>query len=331
MASNQSLSFLSSLSDDDTTNSITTHDIPQSSVEYDMDYLSNTNDLDDEDCGRNTNQSLCDFDDDSTPHFGDEDDCRHFDFEDTMCNCCNSPDGEDAECQQDFSHVEGNKGFGFFDIAMLNDFIYRATLHSSKCGAPLNLKVVDKRWGAGIKIKWSCVHCQAVLELRNCTWTKSEVVSPTKKRSRMTPEINTRITNGARMNGINMSQIWGLFETTLDTKIMHPRNLRQSEEKVRVALHQLYDEREDDNLRTHVSMCKEIEGFNSIEWQHNGETFTANPGPVSMEGAGGMRAYNHRIRGADTALVVQSGVAGLPLCIETSRVSACDKSFASSL
>ena len=55
MASNQSLSFLSSLSDDDTTNSITTHDIPQSSVEYDMDYLSNTNDLDGEDCGRNTN------------------------------------------------------------------------------------------------------------------------------------------------------------------------------------------------------------------------------------------------------------------------------------
>jgi hypothetical protein len=78
-------------------------------------------------------------------------------------------------------------------------------------------------------------------------------------------------------------------------------------------------------------MCKEIEGFNSIEWQHNGETFTANPGPVSMDGAGGMRAYNHRIHGADTALVVQSGVAGLPLCIETSRVSACDKSFASSL
>ncbi len=50
-----------------------------------------------------------------------------------------------------------------------------------------------------------------------------------------------------------------------------------------------------------------------------------------MDGAGGMRAYNHRICGADTALVVQSGVAGLPLCIETSRVSVCDKSFASSL
>ena len=317
---------LSLLSDDDTNSSVTTHDILQSSVEYDMDDLSTSNDLDDKD-----NQSVRDFDHDSTPNFGNEDNCRHFDFEDTMCNCCNSLDERDAKCQQDFSHVEGNKGFIFFDIAMLNDFIYQATLHASKCGVPLNLKVVDKRWGAGMKIKWACVHCQAVLELRNCTWTKSKVVSPTKKFSRMTPEINTRITNGARMNGINMSQIWGLFETTLDTKIMHPRNLRQSEEKVRVALHHLYDEREDENLCTHVSMCKEIEGFNSIEWQHNGETFIANPGPVSMDGAGGMRAYNHRICGADTALVVQSGVAGLPLCIETSRVSVCNKSFASSL
>ena len=319
-----SLSLLS----DDETNSVTTHDNQQPSVEYDMDDLSNTNvanDLDNEDCGPNTNLPVCGFDDDSTPNFEDQDECRHFTFEDTSCNCRDSFGGENAECQQDFSHVEGNKGFGFFDIAMLNEFIYRATLHSSKCGAPLNLKVVDKRWGAGIKIKWACVHCQAVLELRNCTWTKSEVVSPTKKRSRMTPEINTRITNGARMNGINMSQIWGLFETTMDTKIMHPRNLRRSEEKVRVALHSLYEEREDENLRTHVSACAKMDGFHQIQWEHNGETFTANPGPVSMDGAGGMRAYNHRIRGADTALVIQSGVAGVPIMIETSRVSECDK------
>ncbi len=105
---------------------------------------------------------------------------------------------------------------------MLNDFIYRAILHSSMCGAPQNLKMVDKRWGAGIKIEWTCAHCQSVFQLHNCIWTKSAVVSPTKKQSRMTPEINTRIANGARMNGINMSQIWGLFETVLDTKIMHP-------------------------------------------------------------------------------------------------------------
>jgi hypothetical protein len=100
---------LSLLSDDDTNSSVTTHDILQSSVEYDMDDLSTSNDLDDKD-----NQSVRDFDHDSTPNFGNEDNCRHFDFEDTMCNCCNSLDERDAECRQDFSHVEGNKGFIFF-------------------------------------------------------------------------------------------------------------------------------------------------------------------------------------------------------------------------
>ncbi len=126
------------------------------------------------------------------------------------------------------------------------------------------------------------------------------------------------------MNGINMSQVWGLFETTLDTRIMHPRNLRRGEEKVRVATHELYEKREEENLRKHVSTCKEMIGFKEIEWQHNGETYMANPGPVSMDGAGRMQAYNHRICGSDTALVVQSGVAGVPLIIETSRVSTCE-------
>jgi len=188
-----------------------------------------TTNVNDEDCRRDTNQPACDEDNGVSPDLEDES-CRHFDCE--MYDFCSGLDWEDEECRSDFSHFQGNKGFGLFDIAMLNDFIYRATRYSSKCGAPLNLKVVDKRWGAGIKIQCACVHCQAVLELLNCTWKKSAIVSPTKKRSRMTPEINSRIANGARMNCINMSQIWGLFETMLDTKIMHPRNLRCSEETV---------------------------------------------------------------------------------------------------
>jgi hypothetical protein len=126
-----------------------------------------------------------------------DEECRR--YEDEMCDFFSSWNWEDEECRPDFSHIEGNKGVGLFDIAMLNDFINQATLHSSKCGAQQNLKVVDKKWGAGIKIEWTCVHCQAVLELRNCNWTKSTIASPTKKRSRMTPEINTRIVNGARM------------------------------------------------------------------------------------------------------------------------------------
>ncbi len=64
-------------------------------------------------------------------------------------------------------------------------------------------------------------------------------------------------------------------------------------------------------------------GFKEIEWQHNGETYMANLGPVSMDGAGGMHVYNHQICGSNTALVVQCGVANVTLIIETSQVSTC--------
>ncbi len=218
---------LSSLSND-YDNGDTTDDIPLAGDEYDMDNLgSSPDDEDDERAMISTINNVdvtpppaCDGHDGSSPDLEDEE--RRL-FEDDMCGFCSNTDWEDEECRPvDFSHVEGNKGFGLFDIAMLNDFIYRATLHSSMCGAPQNLKMVHKRWGAGIKIEWTCAHYQSVFQLHNCIWTKCAVVSPTKKQSRMTPEINTRIANGARMNGINMSQIWGLFETALDTKIMHP-------------------------------------------------------------------------------------------------------------
>ncbi len=134
-------------------------------------------------------------------------------------------------------------------------------------------------------------------------------------------EINTRIVNGARLNGINIAQIWSFFETTLDMKVMHPCNLRRSKEKVCVAINKVYERREEEHLSKHVIACREMEEFSEIEWEHRGETYVANLGPVSMDGAGGMRAYNHRICGSDTALVVQSGVANVPLVVETSRVS----------
>ena len=67
------------------------------------------------------------------------------------------------------------------------------------------------------------------------------------------------------MNGINMSQIWGLFETVLDTKIMDPCNLRRGEEKVRVTIHELYEKWEEKNLQRHVSACKEMIGFKEID------------------------------------------------------------------
>ncbi len=177
---------LSSLSDD-YDNGYSTDDIPMAGDEYDMDNLGSSPDDEDDKRGmiltinnvEVISPPACDGHHVSSPDLEVEE-RRH--FEDDMCGFCSDTDCEDEECRSvDFSHVEGNKGFGLFDIAILNDFIYRATVHASMCGAPQNLKMVDKRWGAGIRIEWTCAHCQAVFQLLNRTWTKSAVISPTKK------------------------------------------------------------------------------------------------------------------------------------------------------
>jgi hypothetical protein len=52
-----------------------------------------------------------------------------------------------------------------------------------------------------------------------------------------------------------MTQIWSYFETTLDIKVMHPHNLRRSEEKVRAAIHKVYKIQEEEHLSKHVIAC----------------------------------------------------------------------------
>jgi hypothetical protein len=78
-----------------------------------------------------------------SPHCEVED-CEPFDSE--MCGFCCIPDGGDEnEHGPDFSSIEDNNGYGLFDIPKMIEFIYRATLHSSKCGVPLNMKTIDKK------------------------------------------------------------------------------------------------------------------------------------------------------------------------------------------
>jgi hypothetical protein len=133
----------------------------------------------------------------------------------------------------------------------------------------------------------------------------------------MTPEINTRIVNGARLIGINMAQLLSSFETMLDIKVMHPHNLRHSEEKVHVVIHKVYKKQEEEHLSKHVIACRKMEDeFSKIEWKPIEEMYLTNLGQVLMNGAGGMRAYSHRICGFNSALVVQSGVANITLVVD---------------
>jgi hypothetical protein len=76
----------------------------------------------------------------------------------------------------DSAIVEGNDSYGIFNIDMLNEFIRKATVHSSQCHAPLGLLSVKKHMGAAIVESRRCPPCQCVLELRNCEWTTTGVV-----------------------------------------------------------------------------------------------------------------------------------------------------------
>ena len=82
---------------------------------------------------------------------------------------------------------------------LLVNFIHKATVHVAQCQALLNLKVVNKKYGAGIIQQWECPKCKEELQLWNCEWKRS-VRERGRNYARLQPEINIRIAMGARVN-----------------------------------------------------------------------------------------------------------------------------------
>jgi len=78
---------------------------------------------------------------------------------------------------------------------------------------------------------------------------------------------------------------------------------------------------QDENVRKHVEMTKTLLNFGAIGFEHNGIKSLATPSDISMDVVGKKRAYNHRITDNETALIVQSEIAGVPLLLEHSQVS----------
>lgn len=108
---------------------------------------------------------------------------------------------------------------------MMTEFIRDATEHASKCGTPIDLNVVDKKYGAGIIQKWQCPKCDEVLELRNCNQVRTTVVEEGRRELRKQPELNLKIAIGTRTNGINMEKVHGF----IDESGRQSNNSRQKE------------------------------------------------------------------------------------------------------
>lgn len=203
-------------------------------------------------------------------------------------------------CECDFSDVADNEGNGIFNIPILTKFIHEATAHAAQCRTCLDLSQVNKRYGAGIIERWRCPNCYATLELRNCEWTRSGVIEPDRKYSRMQPSINLSIAAGARLNGINLTKARGLLAGTLGIKVANYKNVSHTENKVRVAIDELFKTRKEENARLHVEACKQQPDYEPIEFEFNGATHKATPGRVSSDGAGGKRCYHNNITSPTT-------------------------------
>ena len=93
--------------------------------------------------------------------------------------------------------------------------------------------------------------------------------------------------------------------------------------KIQGAISELHDVRQEQNLKEHVAACRELPDNTSLPfvYKDNRKSCVATPGPASMDGAGKKRAYNNRICGLKTALIVQSDIANVPLMLVHSQVS----------
>lgn len=218
-------------------------------------------------------------------------------------------------------NVKGNDSNGIFNIPMLTEFIHSLTTHAAQCQSQINLEEINKKYGAGIIQHWKCPKCNKTLELRNCKWIRTNVVEEGRRESRSQPELNVRIVKGARENGVNLEKIHGLVSGTLGVKTSTRTNLRHADKKVRAAVDKLYHTRQEENLGKHVAASRQLAGHEPIEFEYNGVKSKATPGAVSMDGGGAKRAYRQHITGAESGVIIQSEVVGLPLALAHSQVS----------
>ena len=179
---------------------------------------------------------------------------------------------------------------------------------------------MDKHYGAGIDQYWMCCRCRERFQLRNCELIRS-VVQRGKGRSRLQPALNLELAMGARVNGINHEKLIGFLQGSVGIKTMTRRNQKYIDLKICGAISQLYEKRQEENLKEHIKACQQVPDYEPIYFLYDGEWCQATPGPAAMDGCGVQRCYDHKVKSSETALIVQSGVVCVPIALVHSQVS----------
>lgn len=225
-----------------------------------------------------------------------------------------------VKCGND--NIERYDGICFMVVDRMEDFVRKSTGHAALCGMPLVLSKRKMHYrGTMLSEVWQCPSCGAELLLDNQGTVKSNDVAQGATHSRYQPRINLELVKGAKLEGINMAQLEGLF-TSMGIYIGSDRNLRLQATKVRSAIKRTYEERLIENRKEHVALTRDkLDYRGDVIWSKDSEVYSTCCGDICIDGAGCTRSYNHRHKGKQTAFIVSSRTTGKPLSLVVSNVS----------
>ena len=99
-----------------------------------------------------------------------------------------------------------NDSFKLVRMSLHHEFIKEVAVHASICGMCPELHDDGKKRKELNEEKWQCPRCKEVFNFRSCKWTKTNVVGRGRKYARSQPEVNLRVVQSARKNGVNLKQ-----------------------------------------------------------------------------------------------------------------------------
>ena len=168
--------------------------------------------------------------------------------------------------------IEKYDGICFMVVDRMEDFIRKSTGHAALCGMPLVLSNRKTHYrGTMLSEVWNCLCCGAELVLDNRGTVKSSDVAQGATHSRYQPRINLELVKGAKLEGINMAQLSGLF-TSMGIYIGSDRNLRLQATKVWSAIKRTYEERLIENRKEHIALTRDrLDYRGDVIWSMDGK------------------------------------------------------------
>jgi len=228
-----------------------------------------------------------------------------------------------AECQEGKkkNKPDYSDGYGLFGITELNSFLEEMVDHAAACGKTIEHVNTDFSMGAGITMTYKCA-CSEVFVHKNCKWSKSGIVEEGRHHERSSPELNRRIVKAARETGINLSKVIE-FLACIGVKTSDYRNILHQEQKVRQAIKGLTEKRMVENMREHNIAARSLQNYvgDLTFVDAEGHRHSIAQGAGSIDGAGLTRAYSHRIKGTQAALIIMSSLTHKPLMFVHTQVS----------